>query len=70
MFPNTAFKRGKTILFVYYHFLEQNLFFHVKLENATFLHVNNMGDFSLFIEQGISDKKWIGFPEFVILAVN
>ena len=32
-------------------------FFHVKLENIHFLHVNNMRDFSLFIEQEISDKK-------------
>ena len=30
--------------------------FFVKLENITFLHVNNMIDFSLFIEQDISDK--------------
>ena len=35
-------------------------FFHVKLENKIFvklLHVNNMWDFSLFIEQDVGDKK-------------
>ena len=37
------------------HFLELNVFSHVKSEK--FLHVNNMWDFSLFIEQDISDKK-------------
>ena len=37
------------------HFLELNFFSHVKSEK--FLHVNNMWDFSLFIEQDISDKK-------------
>ena len=37
------------------HFLELNVFSHVKSE--MFLHVNNMWDFSLFIEQDISDKK-------------
>ena len=35
----------------------KNCFSHVKLENLKFLHVNNMLDFSLFIEQDISDKK-------------
>ena len=33
------------------------IFFHVNLENIKFLHVNKMWDFSLFIEQNISDKK-------------
>ena len=43
----------------HHHFLEQNVFFHVKSEskNIKFLHVNNMQDFSLFIEQDISNKK-------------
>ena len=35
-----------------------------------FLHMNKVGDVSLFIEQDIRDKKWIAFPEFVVLAVN
>ena len=34
------------------------------------LHVNNMWDFSLFIEQDVIDKKYIDFTEFVVLAVN
>ena len=38
-------------------FLEQNFFSHVKSENIAFLHVNNVSDFSLFVEQDISDKK-------------
>ena len=32
--------------------------------------MNNRWDFSLFIEQDISDKKYIDFSEFVVLAVN
>ena len=40
-----------------HHFLERKFFFHVKSENMKFLHVNNMWDFSLFIEKGIGDKK-------------
>ena len=32
-------------------------FSHVKSKNLKFLPVNNIRDFSLFIEQGISDKK-------------
>ena len=47
-----------------------HLFFYVKLENIKFLHVNNIWDFSLFVEEDISDKKWIVFSEFVVLAVN
>ena len=39
------------------HFQEQNFFFHVKLGNIKFLYVNNMWDYSLFIEQDSSDKK-------------
>ena len=35
--------------------------FQVESENIKPLHVNNMGDFSLFVEQDISDKKWISF---------
>ena len=35
----------------------KNVFSHVKSENLKFLHVNNIRDFSLFIEQNISDKK-------------
>ena len=38
-------------------FLEQNFFSHVKSENIAFSHVNNVSDFSLFVEQDISDKK-------------
>ena len=51
-------------------FLGTIFFFHVKSENAKLLHVNNMWDFSLCIEQEISDKKQIVFPEFVVLAVD
>ena len=40
-----------------HHFLVQKSFSHVKSENLKFLHVNKMWDFSLFIEQDISDKK-------------
>ena len=47
-----------------------HLFFDVKMENIKFLHVNNIWDFSLFVEEDISDKKWIVFSEFVVLAVN
>ena len=32
-------------------------FSHVKSKNLKVLPVNNIRDFSLFIEQGISDKK-------------
>ena len=38
-------------------FSAANVFFHVNPENKKFLHVNKMWDFSLFIEQDISDKK-------------
>ena len=31
-------------------------FLHVKLEKIKFLHVNNMWDFTLFIQQNVSDK--------------
>ena len=43
----------------HHHFLEQKNFFYVKSEseNIKFLHVNNMRDFSLFIEQDISNKN-------------
>ena len=41
--------------------------FYVKLKNITFLHVNNIWDFSLFIKQDLSDKHFSGF---VVLAVN
>ena len=34
------------------------------------LHVDNIWDFSLFIEEDISDKKYIAFSEFVVLGVN
>ena len=34
------------------------------------LHVNNMWEFSLFIEQDISNKKLTAFSEFVVLAVS
>ena len=40
-----------------HHFLKQKIFFHVKSENIIFLHVNNVWDFSLFIEQNIDDKR-------------
>ena len=33
-----------------------NFFFHLNWKTK-FLHENNMQDFSLFIEQGMSDKK-------------
>ena len=45
-------------------------FFRVKLENIKDLHMNNMCNFSLFIEQDVSDKKQIAFAEFVVLEVN
>ena len=32
--------------------------------------MNNMWDFSLFIEQDISDKNQIAFSEFAVLAGN
>ena len=32
--------------------------------------MNNIWDFSLFIELNVSDKKKIAFTEFVVLAVN
>ena len=31
--------------------------------------MSNMWDFSLFIEQDVSDKKQIAFTEFVVLTV-
>ena len=40
-----------------HHFQDQKIFFHVKLGNIKFLHVSNMWDYSLFIEQDLSDKK-------------
>ena len=40
-----------------HHFVEQKCFFHTKSENIKFLHVSYMWDFSLFIEQDVSDKK-------------
>ena len=40
-----------------HYFLEQNVFFHVKLKNIKSLHVINICDFGLFIEQDKSDKK-------------
>ena len=33
------------------------IFFHLNSENIKFVHVKNMWDFSLFIEQGLSDKN-------------
>ena len=45
-------------------------FFHIKQESIRFLHVNNKWDFSLFIEEDVSDKIYIAFSEFVVLAVN
>ena len=38
-------------------FSEANFFFLVKSENITFSHVNDMWDFTLFVEQDISGKK-------------
>ena len=32
--------------------------------------MNNIRYFNLFIEQDISDKKYIAFSEFAVLAVN
>ena len=41
-----------------HYFVEQNnFFFYVKSEDVKFLQVNNIWDFSLFIEQDMSDKK-------------
>ena len=40
-----------------HYFLERNFFSNVKSKNITFLHVNNMWGFSLFIEQDKSEKK-------------
>ena len=40
-----------------HHIQDQKIFFHVKLGNIKFLHVSNMWDYSLFIEQDLSDKK-------------
>ena len=51
-------------------FQKHKFFFHVKLGNIKFLHVNNMGNYSLFIEQDLSDKKYLALSEFVALAVN
>ena len=53
-----------------HHFLEQTCFLYVTSENIKFLHVNNMWDFSLFIEKDTSDKKYIAFSEFVVLGEN
>ena len=46
------------------------LFFYVKLGNIKVLHVNNMRDYSLFIEQDLSDKMYLALSEFVVLAVK
>ena len=35
----------------------KKIFFQLKSENINFLNVNNIWDFSLFIEHDISDKK-------------
>ena len=45
-------------------------FSRVKLGNIKFLHVNNMRDHSLFIEQDLSDKKCLALSEFFVLAVH
>ena len=50
-------------------FTGASFFFHVKLENIKFLDVNNIWDFRLFIEQDISDKKYIAFSEFVLAVI-
>ena len=47
-------------------FLEQKLIFPCKIGK----HMNNIRYFNLFIEQDISDKKYIAFSEFAVLAVN
>ena len=46
------------------------MFFCVKSESIKFANVNNMWNLSLFIEQYISNKKYIAISEFVVLAVN
>ena len=46
------------------------MFFYVKSESIKFANVNNMWNLSLFIEQYISNKKYIAISEFVVLAVN
>ena len=46
----------------------KKLFLHVKLENINFVHANNIWGFSLFIEQDLSDKKYIVFSEFVVFS--
>ena len=48
-----------------HHFLEQNFFFHVKLENKIFTCQEHV-DLSLFIEQEICDKKEKEIAEFWI----
>ena len=53
-----------------HHFQEHNLFFDVKLGNINFLYVNNMWDYTLFIEQDLSDKKYLALSEFIVLAAN
>ena len=50
-------------------FTGARFFFHVKLENIKFLDVNNIWDFRLFIEQDISNKKYIAFSEFVLAVI-
>ena len=32
--------------------------------------MNNMWDYTLFIEQDLNDKKYLALSEFVVLAVN
>ena len=46
------------------------MFFYVKSESIKFANVNNMWNLSLFIEQYISNKKYIAISEFVVLTVN
>ena len=38
-------------------FSAAKIFFHLKSKNIKFFNAKNMGDFNLFIEQDISDKK-------------
>ena len=40
------------------------IFFHLKLENIKFIHVSNMRDLTLFIEQDVSDKNRVFFLNF------
>ena len=52
MMINQCMTQGRRV-----HFLKQKKIFHVISENIEFLHVNNMRNFSLFIEQEISNKN-------------